>query len=216
MAITLLPTPPTRSDPLNFATRADAFLPALVIFGQEANALATEVNGYATAAASNASVAQTSAATAQAAAQSALAVGNYVGEWSSLTGGYAPPISVSYQNQFYTLLTGVSDITAHTPGVSSVWLLQGNYRKLFTVSTNTTVGSFGTYRVTANCVCTLPSNPVDGQWVAFINKTGTNNFTVARNGKNINGIADDLLVNVKDKGFTLYYLASANDWMILV
>lgn len=44
MTITTLPTPPSRQDPDNFSTRADAFLAALPLFGQEANQLATEVN----------------------------------------------------------------------------------------------------------------------------------------------------------------------------
>lgn len=38
MTITLLPTPPDRSDPANFAARADAFLAALPTFGEEVNA----------------------------------------------------------------------------------------------------------------------------------------------------------------------------------
>jgi hypothetical protein len=42
--ITTLPTPPSKSDPANFATRADAFLGALPAFGTQANALASEVN----------------------------------------------------------------------------------------------------------------------------------------------------------------------------
>lgn len=61
MAITALPTPPSRSDPTNFAARADAFLGALPTFGTEANALAVEVNGYATAASGSASSAATQA-----------------------------------------------------------------------------------------------------------------------------------------------------------
>lgn len=44
MAITPLPTPPSRDDPTNFATRADAFLGALPDFATEANALAVDVN----------------------------------------------------------------------------------------------------------------------------------------------------------------------------
>jgi flagellar basal body rod protein FlgC len=44
MTITALPTPPSRSDPANFANRGDAFLGALPVFTTEANALATEVN----------------------------------------------------------------------------------------------------------------------------------------------------------------------------
>jgi hypothetical protein len=42
MAITALPTPPSRNDPANFAAQADAFLGALPNFGNEANALAVE------------------------------------------------------------------------------------------------------------------------------------------------------------------------------
>lgn len=44
MAITPLPTPPSRDDPANFAARGDAFLGALPDFATEANALATQVN----------------------------------------------------------------------------------------------------------------------------------------------------------------------------
>ena len=54
MAITALPTPPSRQDSANFAVRADAFLTALPTFATEANALATEVNGYATSSSTNA------------------------------------------------------------------------------------------------------------------------------------------------------------------
>lgn len=44
MAITPLPTPPSRNDPTNFSARGDAFLGALPAFATEANALATQVN----------------------------------------------------------------------------------------------------------------------------------------------------------------------------
>ena len=48
MTISALPTPPTRSDPTNFASRADAFLAALPTFADEANALAVAMNLNAT------------------------------------------------------------------------------------------------------------------------------------------------------------------------
>ncbi len=64
MAITLLPTPPTRQDPANFNTRADEFLGALPTFGAEANSLATDVN-------SNQVTASNAATTATAAASTA-------------------------------------------------------------------------------------------------------------------------------------------------
>ncbi|MDX3877021.1 hypothetical protein [Achromobacter denitrificans] len=44
MAITSLPAPPSRSDPENFAERADAFMAALPQFADQANTLQTEVN----------------------------------------------------------------------------------------------------------------------------------------------------------------------------
>ena len=64
MAITLLPTPPSRQDPANFNVRADAFLGALPNFGTEANALATDVNAKQATASSAATTATNAASTA--------------------------------------------------------------------------------------------------------------------------------------------------------
>ena len=64
MPMTPLPTPPSRSDPSNFAERGDAFLGALPVFATEANALETNVNAKelsATTAASNAALSATAA-----------------------------------------------------------------------------------------------------------------------------------------------------------
>lgn len=68
MAITPLPTPPSRDDPTNFATRADAFLGALPTFATEANALAVDVNDDAVSSAASAATASAAAAAATAAA----------------------------------------------------------------------------------------------------------------------------------------------------
>jgi hypothetical protein len=67
MAITPLPTPPSRSDPANFADRGDAFLGALPTFATEANALAVATNQNEI----NAELAEVNAETAQAAAEAA-------------------------------------------------------------------------------------------------------------------------------------------------
>jgi hypothetical protein len=74
MAITTLPTPPSRSDPANFAERADDFLGALPTFGNEANALATAVNADAASALASKNAAQVSENNAEASANAALAV----------------------------------------------------------------------------------------------------------------------------------------------
>jgi hypothetical protein len=66
--ISALPTPPSRSDSINFAARGDAFLTALPQFQTEANAVAAEINAAATNAASSASAAQADRVSAAAAA----------------------------------------------------------------------------------------------------------------------------------------------------
>jgi len=79
MSITTLPTPPSRSDPTNFAVRGDEFLGALPTFGDEANALALDVNtkqttasAAATTSTTQAGIATTKAGEAAASAASAL------------------------------------------------------------------------------------------------------------------------------------------------
>lgn len=62
--ISALPTPPSRDDPTNFSTRADAFLGALPTFQSEANVVAGEVNSNAATASTAASTASTAASTA--------------------------------------------------------------------------------------------------------------------------------------------------------
>jgi hypothetical protein len=84
MAITPLPTPPSRDDPTNFATRADAFLGALPDFATEANALAVDVNADAVAAAASAVDAEDAVDAAEAAAAAAAAAAN-VTKWVSGT-----------------------------------------------------------------------------------------------------------------------------------
>lgn len=70
MAITPLPTPPSRQDPVNFNDRADAFLSALPTFVTEANTTATTISNQ--------------EASAVAAASAAVAVSN-VTKWVSGT-----------------------------------------------------------------------------------------------------------------------------------
>lgn len=64
MAITALPTPPSRADSSTFAARADTFLAALTTFVVEANALQVDVNTRQTAAGTSATNASGSATAA--------------------------------------------------------------------------------------------------------------------------------------------------------
>jgi hypothetical protein len=60
MAITALPTPPSRQDPDNFSARGDAFMAALPTFATEANTLAADVESAAATAAADAVAAASS------------------------------------------------------------------------------------------------------------------------------------------------------------
>lgn len=106
MAITPLPTPPSRSQsPATFSTDADAFLGALPDFATEANALAADVNADEASAAA-------SATTASNAASVAVGAANYQGDYNAGT-TYQIGESVSYSGRRYvakTINTGVTPV----------------------------------------------------------------------------------------------------------
>jgi hypothetical protein len=110
MAITALPTPPSRQDPTNFNDRADAFLGALPTFQTEANALQVNVN--------------TSEANAVASAAAVLAATNIV-KWVSGT-TYAngavvwSPINGLAYRRITTSGSGTTDPSADTTNYKQV------------------------------------------------------------------------------------------------
>ena len=65
---------------------------------------------------------------------------------------------------------------------------------------------------------TLPSNPILGDTIRINDLAGTfatNNLTVARNGKMIQGSATDLLVDTNESSFGLVYSNSTYGWKVL-
>ena len=64
---------------------------------------------------------------------------------------------------------------------------------------------------------TLPGSPTLGDEVTFVDYAGTfdtNNLTVARNGKNINGAAADLTVATERAANTLVYSDTTQGWLL--
>ena len=120
--ITALPIPvPQRSDPVNFAPRADLFLAALPTFATETNLVASEVNANASTASSQAGIAVSAANAATDAAAQALAAANFKGEWSTLTGALNKPACVKHNGRFWLLLNNLTNVTTSQPGVSADW-----------------------------------------------------------------------------------------------
>ena len=63
----------------------------------------------------------------------------------------------------------------------------------------------------------LPSSPSIGDEISIIDYAGTfdtNNLTVGRNGKNIQGSAADLTVSTERAGFTLVFVDDTQGWLL--
>lgn len=62
---------------------------------------------------------------------------------------------------------------------------------------------------------TLPDNPNDGDiiWVTVVN--GLNSNIIARNGKSIQGLAEDLTIDIADTTVRLRYINSTYMWRII-
>jgi hypothetical protein len=64
---------------------------------------------------------------------------------------------------------------------------------------------------------TLPVSATIGDFISFIDYAGTfdtNNLTIARNGHNIQGVAEDLTVSVERAGLTLVYVDATQGWLL--
>jgi hypothetical protein len=64
---------------------------------------------------------------------------------------------------------------------------------------------------------TLPASPTLGDFISFIDYNATfdtNNLTIARNGKPIQGLAEDLIVNQERAGLTLVFTDNTQGWLL--
>jgi hypothetical protein len=64
---------------------------------------------------------------------------------------------------------------------------------------------------------TLPASPSLGDFITFIDYAGTfdtNNLTIARNGKPIQGAAEDLTVSIERSAFTLVFVDDTQGWLL--
>jgi hypothetical protein len=62
---------------------------------------------------------------------------------------------------------------------------------------------------------TLPSSPNQGDYVGVINASGNTNSLVVRNGRPINGIDEDMVIDTVDAAFDLTYIDSTRGWWII-
>lgn len=157
MSITLLPDPPSRANPSDFANKADLFLGALPTFAVEANTLATDVN-----------LKQTQA-TADAVAADASADAAALSETNAAASAVAADASADD-----AALSATSAINAPgTTATSTTSLTIGTGSKTFTIQTGKAY-SVGQTVVVANTV--TPTNQMTG--VITDHNSGTGSITV--------------------------------------
>lgn len=236
MAITALPTPPSRQDPVNFNDRADTFLGALPVFATEANALQADVNSKQVIASNAAVTASTGADTATAAAEDAAIA---AGEAQSLTMAYqgalaANPVTnktggplsngdwyintttasirVYLSGSWVTSVSGASGVSSINGQIGDVDGVREVNEAINVSSTPTTMTAGGFYVLTSATTVTLPPSPLDGDWVVVINRS-SGNLTVARNGKNIMGLAENLTIDKPNISVKLIYMSTAGGWI---
>jgi hypothetical protein len=69
----------------------------------------------------------------------------------------------------------------------------------------------------AAITATLPASPTIGQTIKFVDYAGTfdtNNLTIGRNGKNIQGLAENLVVNQERAGLSLVFSDNTQGWLL--
>jgi hypothetical protein len=81
------------------------------------------------------------------------------------------------------------------------------------ISGHTTAVAGRLYVLTASLTLTLPATPSAGDTVAVSNRSGTTTATVARNGQNIMGLAEDMTIDVLNLPLTLVFADAASGWV---
>lgn len=215
--ISPLPTPPSRStDPANFAIEADAFVAALPEFVTDANAQASYLDGLAVAV--DADAAAAGVAAIQAAASANIAV-NATGATAWVSGTnysigavvYSPINFQTYRRRVAG--AGTTDPSLDnanwqkiTSGVDDYIYINANYnaQRSDRIMVDTT---------SAVVTVTLPSSPANGDsvFIADAKDTfGTNNCIVARNGATIDGLAEDM--NIDITGVSVMFIWGGTTW----
>jgi hypothetical protein len=188
MTITALPTPPTRDDPANFASRADTFLAALPDFATEANALASAVNADEIAAAASASAANTSASNAASSASAASTSASNAASSASAASASASAAAASFDSFDDRYLGPKSS----DPSVDN----DGNALIAGALYFNTTANEMRVYTGSAWLAAYLPV----GSYATLTGSETLTNKTISADNNTLSGIAASSFVLSNSSG----------------
>lgn len=97
-------------------------------------------------------------------------------------------------------------------GLLPISVVQGT-KNIQVINANTAAAPSQTYVLTASLTLTLPAEPQPGDWVAFANFSSTPTPVVARNGKNIMGLSEDMTLDKNYHFGTLVYADADRGWI---
>ena len=217
-SVTTLPSPvPSRDDPANFPTRADAFLTALPTFQTDTNSVAANVYANAVEAAASATSAASSqasaTASATAAASSASSAAAAAGAALWVSGTTYPIGAVVYSPVSYLIYrrrtagAGTTDPSADPTN----WALASAVApvKSASLTGTATLASGGVYHVDTtggSFTATLPPSPAAGDWVLLrdvARNCATANLTLDPNGANVYGAEQNYVMDVSGENVLL-------------
>jgi len=122
------------------------------------------------------------------------------------------PTATGTSGQVLSLSDGSGNLSFTTVTGGAAW-------QAVVTSSLTVVAKAGYFINTSGGVitATLPASPALGDFISFIDYAGTfdtNNLTIARNSKPIQGLAEDLTVSVERAGLTLVFTDNTQGWLL--
>lgn len=196
-----LGSPNFNQEAYDYATAMPAVTAGIAALAENAHANAGSSKFHAEASA-------TSALNAGNAATRALASANFKGMWSSLPSGSFPAFaSVKHNGRLWISLVNITNVTASVPSDANA-----QWTSLYTgadlvqpVSSSTNLVEYGSYRLLLAVDLTLPANPTDGATIDIVNSSSASTSRILRNGKSINGLSEDLTIDLPYCRFQLNY-----------
>lgn len=203
-----LPAAPDPNDRSTFNSRAYPWSAALPGFADDLVDVATNAFANATEAAAAAVTATAQAAAAQAAVGASVWV-------SGTTYAYGDTVWSITNGRVYRRKVAGAGTTDPSADPANWWEISVQPAvPLVDISTNTAATVAVVYRLLASLTLTLPATPAVGDWVAFVNNSNTETCVVARNGKKIMGLSEDMTINSLFAAARLVFTGDTTGWVI--
>ena len=213
--ITTSPAVPDPSNRATFKTRAYPWTIWMRDVAAEIAAVATNCYNNAVEAAASAVAALASQTSASLHASSAASF-SAATMWVSGT-TYTAGVAVISPINFLTYRrrstgAGTTDPSLDLANYAVLSLLQA--LPVSSISTNTSAQVGIDYRMTASLVLTLPAAPAINAYLKFTNNSGTVTASIARNGKLIQGLAEDMVIDRLNASNGLVFTGDTFGWKL--